>query len=314
MSWAFDAVERSLFEELESSFRNLTISRYMSAAGFVVLLWDTTLILPEEIRLVWCARNTLVKWIYLGNKYIVLVALTIVMNELSGIGGITFSTFCKGWAVVHICLSVLSIAVCNGLVLLRVCILWENRKFIFNALFTVLTCVTTVAFCLTIYALFKFLPGLAWSPVFNTCITSGDTQILAAAWGIPLIFDLSVFFMTCWNALDRPRRLDTPFTAQLSQDGLFYFLAICALRIFNVVIIWKAPISLIYCGAYFTWALDTTAMSRLLINLRRVEIRDHTMVSLSQGRMTPFGAPVSSKMRISKSSMEDSYELRSHTY
>ncbi|KZS88979.1 hypothetical protein SISNIDRAFT_469686 [Sistotremastrum niveocremeum HHB9708] len=315
-------LSRSLFSLLEQTAQNLTLSRYIAFSGYITLLYDTLLLLPSEARLVWSARRSVAKWVYLGNKYVVVLVLTVVMNvggvliggvELTGLSGVQYSDrtqFCKGWIATHTSIGVISLAVSNTLVLIRVCILWENRRLIFRILFSALLVVTTIAFSLSIYALTLIIPGVGWNAEFGLCVATSHTQLLALAWGIPLLFDVSVFFMTCWNALDRPREMHTAVTKALYQDGLFYFLAISSLRIFNVIVLWRAPISLVYTGVYFTWAMITTAMSRLLINLRQTEMDDPALQNSSSssssdsyfgtgggtggfgGRQTPFGMPV----------------------
>ncbi|KZS89535.1 hypothetical protein SISNIDRAFT_489217 [Sistotremastrum niveocremeum HHB9708] len=227
------------------------------------------------------------------------------------------------WLPLAIALGILSIAVGDGLVLKRVCILWENRRLVYNILFIVWASVTTTALCVAIFAISRFAPEVVFDRDFDTCVPTSRIQLVAPAWGIPLIFDITVLVMTCWNALDRPRQLSTRLTTSLSKDGIFYFLARyllvedsrlidgSALRILNSILFWKAPSSLILAGAYCSWALAVTVTSRLVINFRVVDLQKGSDTSMAHGRISPFDRSSSQTSSLDKIKIhrEEEYEL-----
>ncbi|KZS89534.1 hypothetical protein SISNIDRAFT_227200 [Sistotremastrum niveocremeum HHB9708] len=77
----------------EGTWRNLVTTRYVALAGYIVLLWDSILMLPRERRYIWSAPSSPLKWIYLVKKYVAILFLTLAtITELSGMGGVIKST------------------------------------------------------------------------------------------------------------------------------------------------------------------------------------------------------------------------------
>ena len=52
----------------------------IKAVGLVALLYDHSLTLGDEVNLIWTARRSFLKWIFLTNHYMVGVCLIVVTN------------------------------------------------------------------------------------------------------------------------------------------------------------------------------------------------------------------------------------------
>lgn len=65
--------------------------------------------------------------------------------------------------------------------------------------------------------------------------------------------------MTLYKALVYARILrnvaDAPFFVTLTRDGIVYFIFIIGLRVWNTVIWFTLPVSLVYLGVYFIWSM-----------------------------------------------------------
>jgi len=72
-------------EALPVIIEHIQASRYVSAAGLVVLLYDHLLTFDQELQLIWRAKTTLPKLLFLFNRYTVPIAMIIRTNDLSGI-------------------------------------------------------------------------------------------------------------------------------------------------------------------------------------------------------------------------------------
>ncbi|KAG8742328.1 hypothetical protein FRC12_015394 [Ceratobasidium sp. 428] len=70
--------------EIELELSHVRASRYLSAAGYVLLLYDYLLTLPDEVRLIWPTSWSLVKVLFLINRYTVPVFLTVNNWAMSG--------------------------------------------------------------------------------------------------------------------------------------------------------------------------------------------------------------------------------------
>ncbi|KAH7334329.1 hypothetical protein B0J17DRAFT_720738 [Rhizoctonia solani] len=123
------------------------------------------------------------------------------------------------------------------------------------------------------------IPQLAYSPLAGICAVSEKPVTLQAVWAAPLAFEILIFAMTLHKCLEhaKTQQLQVPLLRTLYRDGFLYFFVIVVMRILNLALWIVAPVSLIYLGLYFIWALITLLISRLLLNLR--DVSTHTQWS-----------------------------------
>ncbi|KAF7359996.1 hypothetical protein MVEN_00726900 [Mycena venus] len=280
-------MDAELPQSVIAALQNVLTTRYVSAAGYVVLLWDHLLTLGDEVEYVWSAPTTLAKVLFLILRYMVPLFLTAEAITRSGLTTVPMrkpqiclcgrdaqclSTSCKiftslatyaGWA---------SIGISNFLVLLRI---WttlprEHRLIAWSLTFFVIMQLGSLA--VTTWVTSNMIPVLFYDPAVGFCSFSSKPNV-AGLWIPGLIFEVVVFATCCWNALDRPRALgtdsETYITRMLFRDGVIYFMILFVLRIANTILAVVAPVSLIFVAVYFIWAATTATTSRLIINSRR---------------------------------------------
>ncbi|KAG8907935.1 hypothetical protein FRB99_001443 [Tulasnella sp. 403] len=78
------AVIQALAHQLSTAFTHITASRYLSFAGFVVLIYDHLLTFADEVELIWLKPMSLVTMLFLFNRYLVPL---IIMVDLYDKGG-----------------------------------------------------------------------------------------------------------------------------------------------------------------------------------------------------------------------------------
>jgi len=257
--------------ELAHTLSDDYVTRYLSAIGLVVILYDTFLTLPEEYELVWRSKGNFAKYAFLGNKYIVILLLILETIILNNSGDVFSIKFCRGWLVVHALFGVVSICVSNILVLFRVAALWNNQKSVVFWLFVSLLVSTGLSFISGVVGVVIWLPHITYQPEIQTCgfLPNTPNHFFTPTWGIPLIFDFHILYIVVLNALERPRGEDTVLARILVKDGLLYFALLTTLRLYNVLTVAIAPIGLVFSGAYISWAVITVTMSRLMLRIRR---------------------------------------------
>ncbi|OSD01353.1 hypothetical protein PYCCODRAFT_1445825 [Trametes coccinea BRFM310] len=253
-----------------SVFHELAATRYMSAVGLMVLLYDHCLTFGDEVRYIWTAPATYAKYTFLLNRYTVLCTLVAVAYEMCGFVNTAFTDL-----FIFTCsmLAIVSVGIANMLILQRVVILWEHRPIILQ--------IMTVGFLLSfslqvgsmVLTLLHVLPSIQWSGPAGMCIATKSSHILIAVWASPLVFEVFVLASTGLNALDRPRTLELPIIKALHSDGLGFFLAITCFRVLNLILAALSRPSLTFLGVFFIWAMTTTILNRLLLHLRRAECR-----------------------------------------
>ncbi|CAE7155760.1 unnamed protein product [Rhizoctonia solani] len=123
------------------------------------------------------------------------------------------------------------------------------------------------------------IPQLTYSTLAGICSVSEKPVTLQAVWAAPLGFEILIFAMTLYKCLEhaKSQQLQVPLLRTLYRDGFLYFLVIVVMRVLNLALWIVAPVSLIYLGLYFIWALITLFISRLLLNLR--DVSTHTQWS-----------------------------------
>ncbi|KAF7351580.1 hypothetical protein MSAN_01590500 [Mycena sanguinolenta] len=257
-------MDAGLLQSIVVALQNVVTSRYVSVAGYVVLLYDHLLTLDDEVEYVWKADNTVAKVLFLILRYMVPLFLTGETITRSGLSVISMSDVTyAGW---------ISICISNFLVLLRI---WTtlprgHRLVVWSLWFYV--AMQLVGLGVTTWVIRNFIPVLYFDSAVGFCSFSTKPSV-AWLWMPGLIFEVTVFVAVCWNALDRPRALGTDsndhITRMLFRDGLTYFVILFVLRISNTVIAFVAPLSLIFVAVYFIWAATTVTTSRLIINARR---------------------------------------------
>ncbi|KAJ7887891.1 hypothetical protein B0H14DRAFT_3127467 [Mycena olivaceomarginata] len=242
------------------AFQNVLITRYVSAAGLVILLYDHLLTLQDEVEYIWSAPSTVAKTLFLILRYMVPSFLTAQTITRSGLAAIPMSDVTyAGW---------LSIVISNFLVLLRI---WttlprNNRLIGWSIVFFIL--MQLAGFAVTSWVISTMIPVLIFEPAAGVCTFSSKPKVFAL-WVPGLFFEVVVFATTCWKTLDWPRDVEDRITRILFRDGVAYFLILFILRIAHVVIAIVAPISLIFVIVFFIWAATTVTTSRLIINSRR---------------------------------------------
>lgn len=293
---AFDAAFDPQLIADDERFRSLwnaNTTRYLSAVGLVVLLYDHLLTFTDEYRLVWKAPSSLPKFVFLFNRYLVLGAQLAVAVEMCGFYGPFLSNLgCKHLLFTTTTLGVASIGIADILVLIRVVILWDRNPVVIKLMIAGFLSTFIVQVVLVVLVLINLSPGVVWSPLARMCVTSTASRYLTAVWSVPLSFEALVLLATIINALGRPRAAHVGLIGALYRDGISYFVVLAALRVVNLSLAAMDDPSVTFLGVFLVWALTTTVLNRSLLNLRQAEVNEH--VDPLSGRASPFGIALSS--------------------
>ncbi|KAJ7791282.1 hypothetical protein B0H14DRAFT_2535082 [Mycena olivaceomarginata] len=266
-------MDAGLLQSIVVALENVLTTRYLSAAGYVVLLYDHLLTLDDEVKYVWSAPGTIAKVLFLTLRYMVPLFLTGETITRTGIVVIPMSdVVCKIWTSLATYAGWFSITMSNFLVLLRI---WTtlprgHRLITWSLVFFIVMQLASLG--VTTWVISNMIRVLFFDPAAGFCSFSAKPNV-AGLWIPGLIFEVVVFMTVCWNALDRPRALgtdsETHITQILFRDGVIYFIILFVLRVSNTVLALVAPVSLIFVAVYFIWAATTITTSRLIINSRR---------------------------------------------
>jgi len=193
---------------------------------------------------------------------------------------------CRSLLITTTVAAVISIAIANILVLLRVVILWDRNPIVVRLMTAGFLSTLVGQVVMMVLALRNLEPGVVWSPVAKICAVTTTSHFLPAIWGVPLSFEALVLLATIVNALDRPRTAHVGIIGSLYRDGISYFVVLTCLRLFNLILATRADPSLTLLGVFMVWSLTTTVLSRSLFGLRQAEVSED--YPPSSGRASPF--------------------------
>jgi len=233
----------------------------------------------DEVELVWKARWTLPKAIFLLLRYGVPCALIVHIYQQSALNTIVNPDgFCEVWFSVMVCFGMVTNAIGNFLVLLRLWLLRNrNQKFIFSTLILFVIAYVATITCIVI-VLVNANPLMVFEPVLSMCMMM-RRSILSLLYVPAVIFDAVALAVTFWNALGRPRSQEMGLIPYLRQDGFIFVLLLFLMRLVNFFMTIFGPLSMICTAIYVIWATTTVTVSWLVLDLRR-NGRSHKEVGL----------------------------------
>jgi len=244
-------------------------AKYLGVAGLVFLLYDHIISFGDEVELVWKAKWTLPKVIFLLLRYGVPCALIVHIYQLSALNAIMDPDgFCEVWFNVMVCFGMVTNAIGNFLVLLRLWLITNrNQKFIFATLILFVIAHVATITCVVI-VLVNANPSLIFDPVLTMCMMI-RRSILGLLYVPAVIFDSVALVVTFWNALRRPRSQEMGLMRYLRQDGFIFVLLLFLMRLVNFFMTLFGPLSMIFSAIYVVWATTTVTVSWLVLDFRR---------------------------------------------
>ncbi|KAJ7647054.1 hypothetical protein FB45DRAFT_1051613 [Roridomyces roridus] len=271
-----------------SVLEQIRVTRYVNAAAYVVLLYDHVLTFGNEVRLIWPAKFSAPKILFLFIRYMVPVALTIYTVQLAGLTSISLSdTVCRWWMGFAAFAGWATVATSNFLILLRLWVIWDrNRKLmIYTGLCYVVAEMGGIA-CASLLV-WQMTPRLIWQHELQMCaFNTAKAPPVSILWIPGICFEIVMFSVTWWNALNQPRSSNVALAATMYFDGFIFFILLLGLRIANTALAFAAPVSkacvqphlshaiaqqgLLFVAMFPVWCATTTVTCRLIIKLRQV--------------------------------------------
>ncbi|KAF8524858.1 hypothetical protein BU17DRAFT_84389 [Hysterangium stoloniferum] len=293
----------AIVQELVLALPPVNATRYLSVAGFVVLLYDHILLFPNECSNIWAARWTWLKFFFLLNRYGVPVLFVFDMYMLSGISTAGLNAYVSSACYAGLMKSnvslagsservafkrevvkgITSVAILNVFIARRVCALWAHNSTVRKLL--IASFIATYASVAV--ASIQLYRDVTYSPLFRTCIVTEKPYIFIATYAIPILLDALIFLLTCYNACDRPRHMEAMLVKQLITDGIIYFVSLSCLRILNIIIIAAAGIPYTQLAIHFIWSMIVTLVNRMLLTSGVVVVHPGD----PSAKETPFKLP-----------------------
>jgi len=221
------------------------------------------------VELVWKAKWTFPKVIFLLLRYAVPSALIVHNYQIVGLHSIVDpNSFCQVWFNVVVCLGMVSTAIGNFLVLLRLWLLRNrSQKFILSTLILFVVAHLATITCVVI-VLINVNPSFMFDPTLNMCVMV-HRSIVGLLYVPAVIFDGIALAVTFWNAFGRPRRQEIGLLQYLREDGFIFVLLLFLMRLVNFFMTLFGPLFMVFLTIYVIWATTTATVSWLVLDFRR---------------------------------------------
>ncbi|KAF8528618.1 hypothetical protein JB92DRAFT_2863542 [Gautieria morchelliformis] len=241
------------------------ICRYIAASVYIVLLLEHLASLPQEIEFIWkqkTPRSGLPRFFFLLYRYSAVAGLAIINHMMAGIS----RPLELNVTIAMTAALIFSIGIADGLVMLRVSVLWGRQRLILGILVSFFSTFSAAAIYFVIVAT-KLVASAEVVPFVSICLYpfGSRQQIIEGIWVPGMVFDGLVLSLAGWNACARPRTQQTAFTVALYRDGVVVFLV--SLRAINLFFsVFGTQLYLL--GFCISWPISTITLSRFIFRLR----------------------------------------------
>ncbi|KAG7093322.1 hypothetical protein E1B28_007004 [Marasmius oreades] len=249
-----------------------TISQHRMVASFevsaaVIAVYDTLLNLNLEWCFVWSSPWTVVKVMYLFQRYLPFVDSLVLWIYFQ------FSTdpgFCTSITKAILWMGVGGVLVAEILMSLRVWAVWRRNKYIAATLGTL------YVGCFTLGCVYfkKFTDGIVYDnppvaiPNREGCYLTGGNTILYKAWIMVVVYDTATFILMMIPVVKAYRTGGRAGLIKVVyQDGIKYFAVMFLCSMTNIILILVNP-SFVYLFTSLERVLHSIIASRAILHIR----------------------------------------------
>ncbi|EPQ58918.1 hypothetical protein GLOTRDRAFT_135926 [Gloeophyllum trabeum ATCC 11539] len=249
------------------------IVSYVSWAGYAVLLHEFALTFEDEVRHIWPSRWSLVKGIFLANRYGAIVLIGLFNAQLSTLWTSDSPLFCYRFTPICAIVMFISYASIHVLVLMRAWAVWgRNPKILAGLIFLFVLYalasagIMTYGMAVGVHDAFPYFSALG--------ICSGPLPSWQWTLWLPSLFlESGVFILTMLTIRHNFQDQQTsPIVCTVYRDGTLYFIFSFVNSLTNILV-WAFAYDrmLNMVSIILTMALVNIAGQRLVLDLRKVD-------------------------------------------
>ncbi|KAG1771471.1 hypothetical protein EDD22DRAFT_966128 [Suillus occidentalis] len=265
----------------------LWVRKSFSTAGHTVLVYDYLLTFRDEFVYIWDAPWTVVKILFLLNRYGNLIGQTAIRLEEAGLLAHNSQVFCQRFAIFTTCFMFVSTESIHILVLVRAWAIWGTRKRVTNILAWSYVGYVMMLLSGSAHSLHaNNIQYLLFIDVIHVCVATMPKYVWLVYVG-SFILDTVLFVLTMRSLRKYSREFE-----QLYPSSLLYVLFRDAI-IFFIVSMFSNVLTIASWTAYehnpkyflakgFSTPLLSVAGQRLVLNLRGLKTRTYATRDLSR--------------------------------
>ncbi|KIM27153.1 hypothetical protein M408DRAFT_174037 [Serendipita vermifera MAFF 305830] len=262
-------------------------SKRFSLAICAWVFYEMAITSDDSMNLFWMHKRwTVSKVLFFINR--IAIMFTVVTITCLNIVNFDSDYHCLVATWAEFALSIIIISIVAFTLASRVYALWKGKYIVLTIFFLVLA--ANISNYLFIYggALYKGTP-LVSQPPFAGCAFVLKSNILWIVFANTLIFEaisISLIVYRAWP-MARQRDVETPLFSLLLEDGVGYFLAFTASKLFTVGAMYVlTPISFVVLSSYPSVAVAALAVNRLFIRLQRATVIQPTTTEFNNNNFS----------------------------
>ncbi|KAF8993324.1 hypothetical protein BDQ17DRAFT_1546132 [Cyathus striatus] len=249
-------------------------SRYFTAAGFTLLLWDHLNTLSKEVDLIWRGSGRyswMLKVAFLFNRYVHEGYMLFVVYVTSGIRAPS-DDVCRSYLMAVVFFGTVATIIAQFLLILRLYVLMDQRRAVLYWLTAGFVIAVAVSLLFTILSMIDFKNGpIGVVPVLNVCVLIEKPRYALGILSPMCAFDVFVVLLSIYNALDRPYRSNAEFFTSLYKDGVRIFLGNAVLHLVDLLVVIFGSADKLFIILIFFCALSSVLISRLTFLMEKIE-------------------------------------------
>lgn len=230
-------VGASRITRLAVGLEALRIVRSFNCVTLTLLLWDMVLTIRTEIAVVWTARLSVVKTLFLLNRYLTPAVVILHLWTFSGVASGLNTPICRVIYSIAAVAEFISIAIVSLVIILRLYSLYELSHRAFYGILVFWSIMLMSAAALLITNFWLDLNKLVYSRSLNICVA--DLQEKLWTQWLPSLADHGFLaaFLTI-NAMSTPRPAQTRILAVIYRDGILYNV-FAVIVLLATILIWR---------------------------------------------------------------------------
>lgn len=261
----------ALLANLVEVISGLQATRYTSAAAAAIYVYNIFLTLDQEIEYFWKGfKFTLPNLLYICNRYLCLGFFLLATHDLAGFHDDFDDNYCRQY---HGSIGFIFAHLSWTLILsLRVVALWKSHKHVVRLVWAIWACTMTAITVIVCVSSWQMAAITVYNPYIKMCASPAIPKLLAASPIAPTLYELFLTILTViksYNFVKASRSKAPPLLFVLMRDGVSYFVVSTTIAFGNMISWFLLPSALFSIFIYLYWALVSTVISRLVLNLRR---------------------------------------------
>ncbi|KZT53943.1 hypothetical protein CALCODRAFT_519726 [Calocera cornea HHB12733] len=243
---------------------------YLDVVATAMILFDTVIVIGDEIQLVWRGRWGIPTIVYLLNHYGILFQA--VLNQVAVNDVYLSQDHCLQWNLASNWFIPIVMMFVEAMLVLRVTALYQNSFYVSISIWSLYTICVGIMFLLTGMLLAGVGPfGSADGSVLACDIRQLGENLFYTLWIPSLVLETVLVLMTFWKGLlHRRSGVNTPLLTVLERDGFMYFFIVFGVMAGNLAICMTVQdVYYALVSHRLTLCISSILSSRLFLHLRK---------------------------------------------